>query len=405
MRNLWVAVLVAVLLSMAAAAHADATTDALKSTVESLQRQLTDALQRIKALEAAQTTAPAQPAAQPTPAPAAKPSWTDKLLISAYAQFRYEARDDMVGRFPNGPYVGWPPAGSGADATDEFLIRRLYLNFIAKPNPRTNVVLALRRLGGDGGTIDLEGAFVDYALDKTYHVEFGRVYNKFGWDTWESSSKRLVFDRFAAGEGYANAGLRGLYANGPTDNGIYISRKSCGEWEPNIYVGLVNGNFISAENNSDKAFSVDLKWDHKDWHWGASWMDGDYTESYTNPLPPPAGAVGTFDRRMLGLYLRKDPAPWGVQAEYVDGRLYGYDVNGWYTQGSYLVGSKGTAYVRYEEYEPTDTPAVPGDLFHAWRIGYARQVDKNNEITLEYMPARRGSFDVGQFGVQWQAGF
>jgi hypothetical protein len=395
MRNLWIVVLVALLLAMAGAAHADAATDALRATVESLQKQLTDALDRLKALEAA------KPAAVPAPAPEAKASWTDKLLITAYAHFRYEARDNAVGRFPNGPYAAWPTAVS--TPADEFLIRRMYLNFIATPNSKTKIVLALRRLGGSPQTIDLESAFVEYALDDAWSVEFGRVYNKFGWDTWESSSKRLVLDRFAAGEGYGNGGLRGLYSNGPTDMGMYITRKPWADYAPKVHLGLFNGNFIDPENNGNKAYSVDLRWDRNDWHWGLGWIDGDYTESYSAAGQPTV--TNTFDRTMFGLYLRKDPKPWGVQAEWVDGKLFGNDVTGWYAQGSRLVGDNGTAFVRYEEYEPTDTPAITGDAFHAWRIGYAYQVDKNNELTFEYMPARRGSTDVGQFGFQWQAGF
>jgi hypothetical protein len=286
MRNLWIVVLVALLLAMAGAAHADAATDALRATVESLQKQLTDALDRLKALEAA------KPAAVPAPAPEAKASWTDKLLITAYAHFRYEARDNAVGRFPNGPYAAWPTAVS--TPADEFLIRRMYLNFIATPNSKTKIVLALRRLGGSPQTIDLESAFVEYALDDAWSVEFGRVYNKFGWDTWESSSKRLVLDRFAAGEGYGNGGLRGLYSNGPTDMGMYITRKPWADYAPKVHLGLFNGNFIDPENNGNKAYSVDLRWDRNDWHWGLGWIDGDYTESYSAAGQPTV--TNTFAR-------------------------------------------------------------------------------------------------------------
>lgn len=395
MRYLRIGLMAVLLLSFVAAAHAQTDAmDVLRKQVQALQEQLKAVTEQLKALET-------KAAAPTTPAAAPKPSWADKIMLTGYAHLRYEARDKAVGRFPNGPYVGWPTAVTTPN--DEFLIRRMYLNLIANPNPNTKIVVALRRLGGSPQTIDVEGAFVEYAINDLYSVEFGRVYNKFGWDTWESSSKRLVFDRFAAGEGYGNGGVRGLYCNGPTDMGIYLSRKPGSEWEPRAYLGLVNGNFIDPETNANKAYSVDLKWDRGAYHWGASWIDGTFNETYTNPAPPPASSTGTFDRTMFGLYLRKDPAPWGVQAEWVDGKLFGYDVNGWYGQASYLVGGKGTAYCRYEEYEPTDDATVPGDLFHAWRIGYALQLDKNNEFTLEWMPASRAGNDVGQFGAQWQA--
>ena len=97
MRNLWVVVLVALLLAMAGAAHADAATDALKATVESLQKQLTDALNRLKALEAAQTAA--KPAVEPAER---KPQWYDKVKLTGYWQARYEDRKNAVGNFPPG---------------------------------------------------------------------------------------------------------------------------------------------------------------------------------------------------------------------------------------------------------------------------------------------------------------
>jgi hypothetical protein len=393
MRGLRIGLVVVALASLAAAAQAqtDVLSD-LRRQVQTLQEQLQAVTAKLKELET-QSAAPA------APAPAAKSSWADKLSLAGYVHLRYEARHKAVGRFPNGPYVDWPTAVT--TPPDDFSVRRLYLYLMANPNPRTKLTAVLRRLGGSPQVIELEGAFVEYALSDLYTLELGRVYSKFCWDSWESSSKRLVFDRFAAVEGIGAAGLRGLYAGGPTDNGLYLSRKPNGAWEPRAYLGFVNGNFFDPENNSNKTYTVDLKWDRGDWHWGASWLDGTLTETSANPAPPPASSTATYDRSMLGLYLRKDPAPWGIQGEWVDGELYGYDVNGWYGQASCLVG-QGTAYARYEEYDPTDTSALTGDLFHTWRLGYALQLDKNNEFTVEWTPARRGGTDVGQFGVQWQ---
>jgi len=379
MRNLWIVVLVALLLAMAGAAHADAATDALRATVESLQKQLTDALDRLKALEAAKAAAPAAPAAKPAP------KWYDNIRLMGYWQARYEDRREVY------------PAGT--PATDEFLIRRMYFGAIAKPNDRTTAVLLFRHLSFAAG-VDIEAMYVDYKLADQWNVEFGRVYNKFGWDAWESSSKRLPFDRFAGLEGYRNGGIRGLYFQGPTDHGIYITRKptpTSSIWEPTVHVGLVNDNFIGAENNSNKGYEVALRWnDRQSLQWGAGYVNGTFTENVGTP--PVATST---DRRMLGLYVHRDPKPWGFQAEYIDGELFGSDVNGWYGQLAY--GAKSaTPFVRYERFEPTE--GTPGDLFKAVRAGCAWQIDKNNEITLEYMWAERGDVPVGQLGVQWQTG-
>ncbi len=92
---------------------------------------------------------------------------------------------------------------------------------------------------------------------------------------------------------------------------------------------------------------------------------------------------------------------WGVQAEWIDGELFGYDVRGWYGQFAYAV-KDATPYCRYERYEPTE--GVPGDTWEAVRLGCAWQLDKNNEVTFEYMWGERGDVDTGQWGVQWQTG-
>ncbi len=389
MRNVWVAVLVALLLAMAGAAHADAATDALKATVESLQKQLTDALDRLKALEAAQAAARAS--AQPAER---KPQWYDKIKLTGYWQARHEERQRMLSNFPPG---AWPQTRS--QATDEFLIRRMYFGAIATPNDRTTAVLLFRHLSFATG-VDIEAMYVDYKLSDQWGLEFGRVYNKFGWDAWESSSKRLPFDRFAGLEGYRAGGVRGLYFQGPTDHGVYLTHRPDPDgsiWEPTVHVGLINGSFTSAENNAGETYEVDLRWnDRKGWQWGAGFVDGDFTENVGTPA-----VATTTDRRMLGLYLHRDPKPWGVQAEYIDGEQFGYDVSGWYGQFAYAVRN-ATPYARYERFEPTE--GLPGDAFEAVRLGCAWQLDKNNELTFEYMWAERGIQDVGQWGLQWQTG-
>lgn len=377
MRSLWVIVLVALLLAMAGAAHADAATDALKATVESLQKQLTDAVNRLKALEADK----AAPAAQPAVAPATpKPQWYDKVNLVGYWQARYEDRE-------------------APGATDEFLIRRMYLGLVAKPNARTTAVVLLRHLSF-AAAVDVEAMYVDYRFSDTWGVEFGRVCNKFGWDAWESSSKRLPFDRFAGLESYRPAGVRGLYFQGPTDHGVYLTHRPSANapvWEPTVHLGLINGNFLGAENNTNSTYSMDVRWnDRQSWQWGVSYLNGRFTENVGTP-PAPV----TNDRRMLGLYVHRDPKPWGVQAEWVDGELFGSDVSGWYGQFAYAHQNK-TPYLRYEQYDPTE--GQPGDMFEAVRTGCAWQMDKNNELTFEYMWAESGGVPVGQWGVQWQLG-
>lgn len=372
-----VVLLVAVLLlTFAAAASAQTETEKLREQVKQLQDQLQDVLSRLQKVEAdeAKPAAPAAPAA---------PKWSDKLKIGGYFQARYEDRRQML--------TGTSPVTS-TEAIDEFLVRRMYLGFFANPNERTSGAVLLRHL--HNRSIDIEAMYVNYKFAKQWEVEFGRVYNKFGWDAWESSSRRLPFDRFSGLEGYGPGGVRGLYFQGPTDHGIYLTRKpraGSSDWEPVVHAGVLNGNFISGDTNNDKTVEVDLRWNRPVGQFGISWLNGKYDD-----------ATVTQDREMLDLWFHSDPKPWGFQTELIDGKLFGSDVRGGYGQLARLVGD-GTAFLRYETFDPTR--GLDGDSMKAWRLGYAYQMDSCNELTLEFMDAERAGVQVGQVGFQWQMGF
>lgn len=370
MRCLRLTLVAALLLAVVATAQAQ-TVEQLRDQVKALQDQLKVVMDKLQQLEAK----PAPPAAPP----ADVPKWTDKITVNGYWHARYEAREN---------------------ARDDFTFRRMYINFLGKLNDRTSIIMNLCRVPlANDPTIEFEAAQVNYQLDDLWMLSFGQVYNNFGWDTWESSSKRLPLDRWAAGEGISGrpdrAGIRGLYFAGPTDRGMYVTRKGQ-DMIPTVIVGLVNGNFRAADNNDNKTYSLDLRWKQPWGQFGASWMDGDYTETV-------GGVLTTNARKALGLYVHTDPAPWGFQAEFLDGDLFGHPVQGWYGQVAYNKGGKGTPYFRYEQYD-TDQDSA-GNTFMGFRAGYAYQLDKNNELTVEWQDADYADMDYGQFGFQWQLGF
>ncbi|MEN6642708.1 MAG: porin [Armatimonadia bacterium] len=392
MRHGLVVLLVAVLLlTFAAAAGAQTEADKLREQVKQLQQALQDVCARLQKLEAAEA-APAVVVAAPA-APTA-PKWYDKVKVGGYLQGRYEDRRQMLSNFPPGAL---PP--SSVEGTDEFLMRRAYLGFVFTPNERTTAAFTLRHLSF-ASAVDIEAAYVNYKFARQWEVEFGRVYNRFGWDAWESSSRRLPLERFAGVEGYKAAGIRGLEFQGPTDHGIYVThnpKAPCDGWEPAVHVGFINGNFLNAENNNNKTYEIDLRWARPFGQFGASWVDGRYTEGVGTP-----SVATTTDRQMLDLWLHTDPKPWGFQTELVDGKLFGYDVRGGYGQVARLVGD-GTAYLRYETFDPTRD--LDGDSLRAWKLGYAYQLDSRNELTLEFMDADRAGREVGEIGFQWQTGY
>lgn len=378
------------LLTLVSGAMAQTEAEKLRQQVQQLQQQLQDVLGRLQKLE----TTPAQATAPTAAAQPAAPKWYDNIRFLGYMQGRFEDRRQMLSSFPPGAYPQ-----TSTEATDEFLTRRMYFGMIAKPNERTTATVLFRHLSWAGG-VDLEALNVDYKLSDTWNVEFGRVYNKYGWDAWESSSRRLPFDRFAGLEGYRPGGVRGLFFQGPTDHGIYLTHKpapGAPGSEPTVHLGLLNGNFLNAENNNNKTYEIDLRWNRPFGQFGVSWLDGEFTENVGTPPAPM-----TASRQMLDLWFHSDPQPWGFQAEFVDGELFGADVRGGYAQVARNNGA-GTTYFRYEKFDPTQ--GLPGDTFNAFRLGYAYQLDKSNELTLEYMDADRSANEVGQFGFQWQTAF
>lgn len=371
--TIWLAAILLFCLAAGAQAQTDAL-EALKKQVQQLQDQLKAAMDQIKAIEAKQAAA----------APAPKEKWSDKLSVTGYFHARYEAREDTI---------------------DDFFIRRLYVNLIGNWNDRAQSVITFGRVGPEDPKIDLEVAMVNYKFRDNWVLTFGQAPNFFGWDTAESSSKRLPFDRWAAGEGIpgrpGRPGIRGLYFAGPWDRGVYVTRQSQASSEPTVILGLVNGNFRNSDNDNNKVWSVDLKWKPRWGQFGASYMDGKYTEV------PPGAAAGTAavtqPRRALGLFVHTEPTPFGFQGEFLDGEMFGKDVQGWYGQVAYNKGGPGTPYFRYEQFDQDQ--ATMGNTFVGWRLGYAYQVDKNNEVTLEIHDAHAGSIDYGQLGAQWQVAF
>ncbi len=89
----------------------------------------------------------------------------------------------------------------------------------------------------------------------------------------------------------------------------------------------------------------------------------------------------------------------------MDGKLGGEDADGWYGQFEYRLTKNPTwAFVKIEEFNPRDYAK-----YDAVHLGLTKQIDENNELTLQWSDAetrktRRGDVtnkkDV--IGLQWQ---
>ncbi len=370
MRRVVVSVMVICLLAVmmtAAGAQTRQEVDTLKRQMEELQKQMEGLQKQLEALQAEEA-----PPEVSIPDPVAG-CWTDRITINGFFHNMYAARKDT---------------------SDDFFMRRLYVNMIANLSSSTTSVVTLARVGPSDPNIDLANAFVDYKFKDNWMVRFGQVPTYFGLDTYESSSRIIPLERFVATEGIPSRpdrpGLPGLYFQGPWDRGFYVSRLPQGK-EPMVVAGLVNGNFRNSDDNNNRTWSLDLKWD-RDWgRWGASYMDGKY------------GPTGSeTDRKALGLYFRTEPKPWGFQSEYVRGSFMGSDIDGWYVQAAYRQG-RNTPYFRYQKYDPDKDTS--GDTFKGWHLGINHQLTRNNRLTLEYSDADRSDIDYGQLALQWELCF
>jgi len=312
---------------------------------------------------------------------AGESGWEDKIKLTGYFQARANYRD-------------W--------GEDDFDLRRLYISLVAKPNDRTTAVATWTRVGGDPSmrsNTDWVNIFVDYDWSDQWTTRVGQAQNRFGIESAQSSSKRLPLERAVmfCGEG---GDPRGLYASGLWDRGIWITRNPTGgDWDPQVIVSAVNGQFRGGEMDNSKACEIDLKWD-QDWGlFGASYVRGSFVD---------AAGLKT-DREAIGGHLRWDPVDcrWAFQGEAICGEIFGTDMEGFYGQLEYATGKAGTAFVKYEEFNPI--VGTPGEDYDALHVGYAHKVDDNNEITVQLTTGHDRSDvahpDRTKATLQWQSRF
>lgn len=309
--------------------------------------------------------------------------WTDRVCMSGYFQVRFVDEDARTG-------------------DSNFDLRRGFFTIKGDLDARSTGIITFARVGPYDPDITIYNAFVDYRFDDQFAVQAGQVPTWFGLEAWEGSSVRLPFERAKILEG-GRGGNLGFWWQGASDRGVWFRRAPQSPEEPLIVAGVCNGQFRSDDLNSDKNFSLDVKF-NRDWgQFGASWLDGSYQ---------PDRATPATDRSAVALYARKFAAPWGAQVEWVDGKMLGADRDGWYLQGMFdLEDGKNIAFARYEEYNAS-VDAANKASYDGWTIGVQHRVYDSGYITVQYTNgdwSRTGTVDgfdtsgsENLFGVQWQ---
>jgi len=368
--------------------------DQVKSKCQQIDLEIEKLLQlKADLLKMTGQTAPTPPAAPPK-------SWAETIRIRGYFQARY------VG-FPEPDPALIPPAVS--PLRDTFDLRRMYIFLMANPTDRMSTMVTWARIGSGTTDANWAEAFVDYTLDKekAWKLRVGQAPTWMGIENAQSSSVRLPLEYSAFLAGSYNNQPRGVFFQGPWDRGAWLvyTPPDCTGWTPQAVASLTNGQYRGAERNSNKNVALDLKWRPT---WGEvdlSWMDGQWSDDTVATTDPKY--LKTDPRRYVLGAVRYDPAgPLAVQGEAAKGAMFGDDFDGFYGQLEYAVpNTMATLFTKYEYYDPPDTaPGVGCDTYHAWHLGYAQWLDKNNRLTLQYTNGQLGSRNRDEVGFQWQAG-
>lgn len=315
---------------------------------------------------------------------------SDKLTVCGYLQARFAGGDNVE---------------------EDFVLRRAFLNVIAKPSERSGLVLTLATFDPNppdhsSDDIFVYNLFADYQLNDQWSVRFGQVPTYFGLEAWQGSSDRTALERAAITQSGAAAGtgadLRGFYWFGASDRGVWFKRTGTGS-EPDIHLGVCNGQGRASDYDNNKNYSIDLKWT-ADWGtYGASWFTGDY-----GVFDAATGTWNETTRRAFDVYGRIHTGPWAFQGEYATGKLLGSSRNGWYLQAERTMeGKPYTPYVKYEEF--TNKLSPHNDTYDAIHGGVAWDLDAKNQVTVQLSDARIRTGGVrvkdASFGVQWQTSF
>ena len=356
-------------------ARAALTPEQIESKLQELDAKMEECAKVKAELEALKAEVAKKPAAP-------KPSWTDTIKFNGYFQNRYENRKY------NGP-------GGYSD----FFMRRLFLNLIATPNPRTLGVVTFERAGSSPADpiLATSQAFVQYKMDSLNSIRVGQAGNNFGIDNAQSSKDRIPLDRALAGEGNGLLGQRGLWWRGWNDRGVWLIHNQDGS-VPQVTLGIMNGQFTDRGGPGvGKTIEADVKRLTSWGYFGASLNNGKYRQRSAQG----DAADGVINNRnAIDLYAFKKATPFGGQFEWIDGKLPGLfptgtfqgsgdrRFNGWYVQGVYDKGGHGFPFVRFEEYD--QDKADPG-IYTGWHFGYKYRLNACNELTVQVDKANNGN--------------
>ncbi len=296
-----------------------------------------------------------------------------EFTMSGYTQVDYAIHEDSDG--------------------DQFDIRRARLKGKGKLNDEgtTAVVqIDLSKLDNDGGDVVLKDAYVSHPFSEEWSVRVGLSAHPLGHEVEYSSSRRPWMERSMGAK---------EFAPGEQDLGIYLTRQSRGDWNPEFVVGYSNGMDKWHKKGAPDADSFLVRADFPFGNGsfvGATWRSASQDDQIATAAKQ---AAAELDEDCFNLHLvfnaNADLSLWG---EYYDGQVNGIDADAWYVGLVHdLPESDVTVFYRYDQYSETGA-----DDYDRHVIGGYWELATNQRITLEIDSYDDGGDDATDVLFRWQ---
>lgn len=376
------------------------TPEEIRAKCAEIDAKCAAALKTVEELQLLKSQLLEQLGSSPAPPTSAKQSsWTDRLSLGGYFQTRYETFSADEGTPGN---------------EDRFGLRRLFVSLQAQTGPHTSAVATWTSTGSDAKQTksNWTDVYAQYKPNRRDTLRFGQAPTCFGLEMPQSSSARLPFERAACLEGASRGKPGGLYAGGRWDRGLWWTHTpGDNTLYPQMTLGVVNGAFRNDPVGNDRAVEASLKWRPRWGQYGLSWLNGTFQQardaSTGKGTIVPCWGPGPFSRSGWAGHVRYErPHSWALQSECLGGVVNSHSLRGWYGQlERALRAVPGTAFAKYEWFDPSTDTATTSDRYYAWILGYAHQLDANNRLTAQATWGRTGGKHLDETGLQWQCSY
>lgn len=321
----------------------------------------------------------------------------ERFEISGYGQFRYVDQLDVGG--------------------DEWQVNQFRVKLTANLDPDTKFVLqAEESYKLDEAAFHWVDAYLQHRFQPAFIGRAGLTYVPFGFDNLQGTPKRIPLD---------SPEVISRLLPGKRDQGLYAIysplrySKRFREMEKSDYgtsdFGILSAGWYGGQGRDHSPYGLDHLTLRAAYPFtfgagqmgeaGLSYFTGDYRTVNSG------GDSIDVNEHALGAHAFIAPRPWGLLAEYVDGKMPGVaggqtvsaDFDGWYVQGMYRVDPKLTLYVRRDEFngfrKAPDAQPKTND-FERTSYGVRRAISTEADLTVEYEDISKNGTEGDRWSVQ-----